>query len=200
MDEFTAKNVEKAASFTGKSQSDLLESALNQPIMRRLWAFINTKRSPIVELLEVYQAEEGHMTPRIGENILSCVKDWVKDDAVVKNKRELSRNMDHVNGYIAGHMTEGSMEACPYFRTVYKEAEEDRFLTEEMEPKVILEKVIAYIDAVMSGPSDSRRMGESYLFRNLLVILEDCFNMPKKEEICRMYKELSDGYVLPYYN
>lgn len=199
MNEFAAKNMEKASDFTGRSQSDLLESALNQPIMRRLWAFTNTKRNPVVELLEVYQAEEGHMTPRIGERILDCIKDWVGDKAVV-DKKSLSRRIEYVNEYIAGHMTDGSMEACPYFKTVWNEAQEGIFLTGEMDPEAIREKVIAYIDAVMSGPSDSRRMGESYLFRNLLVILDNCFSIPKKEEIYSMYHDLSDGYVLPYDN
>lgn len=86
MDKFTAKKLETASAVTGRYQSEILETALNQPIMRRLWAFTNPDAdNPIVELLETYQMNEGHMNARTGENILHSVKQWVMDCAAVKD-------------------------------------------------------------------------------------------------------------------
>lgn len=196
-----AANLEHASWFTGRSQGELLEAALYQPIMQRLWAFTNPPDgNPITCLLEEYQVNEGHMTPRAGETILKCVKEWVMDRAVVKDSQERINTMHDTNSYIAGHMTRGSMLSCPYFNTVKEEASMNAFLTPEMEPEKLKAKVVEYINAIMGGPMDRHMMGEAYLFRNLLVILTDCFGIPTEEDTVHMYEQLSDGHVLPYYN
>lgn len=198
LNESAADNLEKASDYTGRSQSELLETALYQPIMQRLWAFICPEGdNPLVWLLEAYQSDEGHMAPRIGENILRCVKEWVTDHAVVK---EFIYDCREMNEYIAGHMTRDSMRVHPYFKTVQVEANTYKFIDEYMEPEKIRKKVLKYINMVISGPNDRHRMGESYHFRNILTMLEYCFNPPTKEEIADIYEDLSDGYVLPYHN
>lgn len=200
LNKFAAAHLEEASNFTGRSQSEILETALNQPIMRRLWAFTDPSvDNPIVELLETYQTNEEHMTPRIGEVILQAVEKWVEYSAAVKDKAHLGIKLRDTNSYIAGHMTKGSMEAYPYFASVQKEAALGTFLTPEMEPEKIREKVLEFIKAIMTGPTDKHRMGESYLFRDLLIMLADYFEPPTKDELQRMYKELSDGCVLPYH-
>lgn len=201
MNKFTADKLEAAANFTGRSQSEVLETALNQPIMQRLWAFTHPSYgNPIVELLETYQVNEDHMNARIGENILQTIKEWVENSAVVKTSEVLAQALPNTNSYIAGHMTEGSMAADPYFRTIYEQADNDCFLTSDMDAYEIKGKIVTYIDAILNGPTDKHRMGESYLFRNLLIILSDCFNLPTKKDVDCMYEDLSDGYVLPYHS
>lgn len=201
MDRFMAKKLEAASEFTGKSQGEILETALNQPIMQRLWAFTRpSDGNPIVELLETYQVNEGHMGARIGEGILRPVKKWVTDCAVVKGHEALIQAAPNVNSYIAGHMTEGSMAADPYFKTAHAQAREGVFITPDMDAYEIKGKVTKFIDAILNGPMDKHRMGESYLFRDLLIILSDCFEPPAPEDVDRMYGELADGHVLPYHN
>lgn len=201
MDRFAAEKLEAASEFTGKSQSEILEMALNQPIMQRLWAFTHpSSGNAVVELLEAYQVNEGHMNARTGESILQSIKKWVADYASVKDHGALTDMAPNPNGYIAGHMTEGSMAADPYFKTVYAQAKDGLFITPDMDAYEIKGKTVKFIDAILNGPTDKHRMGESYLFRDLLIILSDCFNPPAPEEVDRMYGDLSDGYVLPYHN
>lgn len=197
LDGFLADHLGAAASFTGYSQSEILEMALNQPIMRRFYAFTDPVSNPIVELLEVYQVSESHMTPRAGESILLTVRTWVEECAVQKAGRLLKDQLPQVNQYIHGHMTDGSMQADPYFQTVYEQADKERFLTPEMSEQDMKHAIITYINAIIHGPNDKNRMGESYLFRNLLVMLDACFERPTDEEAEKMFRELSDGYALP---
>ena len=201
MNRFVAEKLEAASDFTGKSQSEILEVALNQPIMQRLWAFTRPGNgNAIVELLETYQSNEGHMNALIGESILQSIKQWVTDRATVKDHETLVHTVPNVNSYIVGHMSKGSIAADPYFKTVYDQAGNGVFLTPHMDEYEMKCRVVKFIDAIMNGPMDKHRMGESYLFRDLLIILSDCFNPPTPEDVDHMYGDLSDGYVLPYHN
>lgn len=195
--DFAADSIKRMADFTGYTQGEIMEMALNQPTMERLKAFTSND-NPIVGLLETYQCDEGHMSERAGESILHCVKDWVEKNAKVKNVAALSKSLPDTNSYISGHMTRYSMDADDYFKTIHDMAEEGTFLTPDMPEETIRDKVIIYINAVINGADDRRIMMESYLFRNLLIMLEDCFEIPAAEDVEHMYHELSDGYVLPY--
>lgn len=195
--EFTAESLIMMADFTGYTQGDLLEIALSQPAMQRLKAFASCD-NPVVGLLETYQCDEGHMSSRAGESILKCVKDWVQGNAKVKDKVALSKDMPNTNSYISGHITRYSMDADAYFKTVHDNADEGTFLTSEMSADMIRNKIIMYINAVINGANDKRIIMESYLFRNLLIMLENCFEIPAVEDVEHMYHELSNGYVLPY--
>lgn len=196
LDGFLADHLEAAADFTGRSQGEILETALNQPIMRRLFAFTHAVKNSLVELIETYQCYEDKMTPRAGESLLLTVKEWLLEHARMRNVRRPD-DFTHVNDYIRGHMTDGSMRADPYFRTVYDEAGTGTFLTASMGEKELKDKLTGYIDAIVRGPDDKNRMGESYLFRNLLVVLDDLFEPPTAEETDELFRELSDGHVLP---
>lgn len=195
--EFAADNLKRMSDFTGYTQGEIIEMALNQPIMERLKAFTSSE-NPIVSLLEAYQCDEGHMSRRVGESILQCVKDWVEKNAKVKDVSALSRVLPDTNSYISGHVTGYAMDADDYFSTIHDTAEEGNFLTDEMSADMIREKVIIYINAVINGANDKRIIMESYLFRNLLIILKNCFEVPADEDVVYMFHELSDGYVLPY--
>lgn len=195
--EFTAESLIMMADFTGYTQGDLLEIALSQPAMQRLKAFASCD-NPVVGLLETYQCDEGYMSSRAGESILKCVKDWVQGNAKVKDKVALSKDMPNTNSYISGHITRYSMDADAYFKTVHDNADEGTFLTSEMSADMIRNKIIMYINAVINGANDKRIIMESYLFRNLLIMLENCFEIPAVEDVKHMYHELSNGYVLPY--
>lgn len=195
--EFAAKNLKAMADFTGHTQGEILEMALNQPVIRRLQSFISSD-NPIVGLLETYQCDEGHMSQRASEYILQCVKDWIQGNALVKHNAALLETLPYTNDYIYGHMTEYSMEADHYFKTVYDDAANGVFLTSEMSAKEIKEKVIVYINAIINGTNNKCIILESYLFRNLLIILDTCFEIPDSKDVEHMYHELSDGYVLPY--
>lgn len=61
-------------------------------------------------------------------------------------------------------------------------------------------KMMKYFVAMLSGPLDKNIMGESYLFRNLLIILSECFKPPTEEETDDLFYKLSDGRVFPYCN
>lgn len=199
MAQYIADNLEMTSNYTGRSQSEILEIALNQPMMRRLYAFVNNKENnPLVSLIEVYQ--ESAMEPRIGETILSTTEQWFMNHAVIENREILADRVNYVNSYICGHMTEGSKKAHPYFKEFYEEAKQDMFITEDISETELKCKMMKYFAAMLSGPLDKNIMGESYLFRNLLIILSQCFKPPIEEEIDDLFYKLSDGRVLPYYN
>lgn len=195
--EFAADNLKRMSDFTGCTQGEILEMALNQPAMQRLKAFASSD-NPIVSLIEAYQCDEGHMSKRAGESILLCVRDWVEKNAKVKDTAVLSKNLPNTNSYISGHMTRYSMDADDYFKGIHDMAEEGTFLTPDMPADTIRDKVIIYINVMINGANDRRIMMESYLFRNLLIMLEDCFEAPAAEDVEHMFHELSDGYVMPY--
>lgn len=195
--EFAADNLKRMSDFTGCTQGEILEMALNQPAMERLKAFTSSD-NPIVGLIEAYQCDEGHMSKRAGESILLCVRDWVEKNAKIKDMAALSKNLPNTNSYISGHMTRYSMDADDYFKSIHDMAGEGAFLTSDMSADMIRDKVIIYINAVINGVDDKRIMMESYLFRNLLIMLEDCFEAPAAEDVEHMYHELSDGHMLPY--
>lgn len=200
LDKCMADNLEAISTITGRSQSEFLEAALGQPIMRRLWAFAHPEDvNPIVELLETYQVYEGHMNPRTGEYILRAVKEWVEKHAVI-NELGLMQNASDVNSYISGHMTEGSKKADPYFKNIHRMAKMKLFITPNMKEEDLKDKVVKYIDTMLVNPTDKNIMGESYLYRNLLVIISECFEPPQPEEVKELFEELSDGYVLPSRN
>ncbi len=198
LDTFKADMLETVSNFTGRTQGEIIEIALNQPIMCRLEAFANPSESPLVDLLETYQVYEGHMNPRIGESILQAVKEWIDKHAVMKNKMFLKEEAPDVNSYIYGHMTEGSMLADPYFSSVYDQARKNSFIHPRISADELKGRIIKYINAMLAGPSDKNRMGEAYLFRNLIIILSACYEPPTKEDTKELFEKLSDGYVLPF--
>lgn len=196
LNEFAADNLKTMSDFTGYTQGEILEMALNQPAIQRLKAFASSN-NPVVDLLEAYQCDEGHMSRRAGESILQTIKDWVQEYATVKSTAALSKQLPHTNSYIGSHMTKYSMDADEYFKLVHDSAQKDAFLTTDMSSDAVRDTVIVYIDAMLNGADDKRIIMESYLFRNLLVMLEDCFEIPTAADVKRIYNDLSDGYVLP---
>lgn len=195
---YRAEDLEKAAGFLGRTQGEVLEAALGQPIMRRLYALAKPDGGNFLAcLLEVYQADESYMHLRIGEAILHAVKDWLEAHGTMKQKEAMKQAAEHVNSYVCGHMTEGSMDADPYFRTVHDQAEEGCFIIADIKEDVLKMTTVKYINSILAGPNDRNRMGESYLFRNLKVILDECFEAPTEEETKQIAAQLSDGRVLP---
>lgn len=204
LDIYTAETLENLSNVMGVSQGEILKIALAQPMMRRLYSFVYACReqavdkNPLVALMETYQCAVGHMTPRVGESIIRATKEWFEDYAVIKDRNMLAEEVPTVNSYISGHMTKGSRQADPYFDTVYQEAENNSFITPDMKADEIKGKVVKYMDIMLANPDDKRLMGESYLFRNLLIILTDCFRAPTMKECKDLFATLSDGYVLPF--
>lgn len=196
-----ADNLEAMADFTGYSQSALLTIALNQPIMRRFYAFAHTDyRNPITELLEVYQVDEGHMSPRLGETIIQALKKWFTAHAVLVGERELLSRYSSLNAYIHGHVTMPTKDDSFYMESVYIEAGDNRFITPSMGAGEIKEKVLKMMNLMLAEPLNKHLMGESYMFRCLSAILTDCFEPPRGQEIIDLFKDLADGYVLPYFD
>ena len=137
------------------------------------------------------------MSRRVGETILQSIKDWVQEYATVRDAADMSKLFPHTNSYIGSHMTKYSMDADEYFRLIHDSAQKDAFLTPDMSSDAVRDTVIVYIDTMINGADDKRIIMESYLFRNLLVMLEDCFEPPTAADVRRIYRDLSDGYVLP---
>ena len=201
IDTCMANDLETMASFTGFSQGELIEVSFSQPIMQRLRAYVcPSDRNPLVELLETYQIYEGHMSPRIGEGILNVVKWWVKERAVKKYASVIEQEDPSTNEYIYGHMPKPTMEAAPYMRSVYEQAKENRFVQPDMDAGELKSRIVKYIDVILAAPLDRSLMGESYLFRNLLILLTDYFEPPVEQDVKHMFHELSDGFVLPYFS
>lgn len=198
LERYRAEDLEKAAGFLGRTQGEVLGAALGQPIMRRLYALARPDGgNSLACLIEAYQADEASMDPRAGEAILDAVKDWLEAHGTRKRKSAMKQAAEHVNSYVHGHVTKGSMEADPYFKTVHDQAEKGRFVTADMEEDMLKMNTAKYINAMLAGPNDRNRMGESYLFRNLEAILDECFEAPTEEETKEIAAQLSDGRVLP---
>lgn len=116
MEQYIVDNLETASNYTGRSQSEILEIALNQPMMRRLYAFINGRETnPLTCLIEVHQEYESMMESRVSEAILLAVEQWFTEHAVMKHPDTITNNMSYVNSYICGHMTEGSKKSTFVF-------------------------------------------------------------------------------------
>lgn len=196
---FTADALGKMSDFTGLSQSEILETALNLPIMRRLQSFTNPGlcSNPIAELLYKYQIDVGEMNPKIGETILYFVKQWIVEEAEPITN---CTNFSEINAYIAGHIKEESMKADPYFKTVFDLASKDSFLFKGMEPQEVKDRTVKFIDAMLNGPMDKHRLGEPYLFCILSALILNGFSLPSEEETHIIYMKLSDGYVFPRRN
>lgn len=198
LDRAIAGHLEAAMSFTGRTQSMILETALSQPIMRRLYAFaLQNGKNPLAELLNVYQAYEHHMDPRIGERILAAVKGWAARDAQMEDLSAQERLAPDLNSYICGHMTEGSMEADPFFRSAYEQAKEGKLIQTDILPEELAGLVTKWIDIMLGRPNNRNLMGEPYLYRCLSAILESCFRQPSEDSVRALYRQLSDGCVLP---
>lgn len=198
LDRTIAGHLESAMSFTGRTQSMILETALSQPIMRRLFAFAcRDGENSLVKLLDVYQAYEQHMDPRIGERILKAVKGWTARDAQMKDLSAQERLVPDLNSYICGHMTEGSMEADPFFRSAYEQAKEGKLIRTDIRSEELARLATEWIDIMLGRPNDRNLMGEPYLYRCLSAILETCFRLPSEDDIRALYRQLSDGCVLP---
>lgn len=196
---FTAESLGKMSEFTGLSQGEILETALNLPIMRRLQSFANPGLcgNPIAELLYKYQMNEGDMNPKVGETILRYVKQWIMEDAEPITN---GVNFPETNAYIAGHMKEKSMEADPYFKMVFDLASNDSFLFKNMEPQEVRNRTVKFIEAMISDPADKHRMREPYLFCILSNLILNGFSFPSEGAINIMYMNLADGYVFPKRN
>lgn len=206
IDKYLADRLEMLSDVAGFSQGKVIETALNQPIMRRLFAFVtppgeNDLANGLANLLDIYQQDKQSMNPRIGETLLQTANTWVEMHAIMKNDTQFTdRTVTYVNSYLQGHMTKGTMDADPYFKTVYEQAMERKFISLGMKPAELKDKVNHFIDVILWNPHNEHLMGEAFLFRDLSVILSNCFQPPTISEMIEMLNVLCDGHVLPYRN
>lgn len=191
LNRFLADTLEHTADVTDHSQGDLIDMALRQPIMQRLFAFTAEGVHPIVALLEDYQADE-RMDPTIGTNLLQPIRTWLKTKAVPKIV--CPKLVTQLNQYVASHITQDGITSSPFLANLHDLAGDGDFVTSG-EP--MRERLISYIDRVLAGREDRLFMGESFHFRNIEQILLECFEAPSEEELTWFYEEFSDGWVLP---
>lgn len=201
LDTRLAYTLEVVSAYTDFSQGKIVEMAFAQPIMQRLFAFLNpASGNALASLLDAYQRQADHMDSRAGERLLIAVRQWMMDDARKEMKENLGLGQLNTNAYIHGHMTKGSRNADPYFERVYDLAGRGEFLHPDMDGMALKNRVIEYLNAMLAGPDDKDRMGEPYLYRNLVMILQDYFLPPTETEVMHLFFDLSDGYVLPWHS
>lgn len=191
LNRFLADTLEHTADVTDHSQGDLIDMALRQPIMQRLFAFTAEGVHPIVALLEDYQADE-RMDPTIGTNLLQPIRTWLKTKAVPKAVRP--EIITQLNQYVASHITQDGIAGSSFLADLHELACDEEFV---ISGEPMRERLISYIDRVLAGREDRLFMGESFHFRNIEQILLECFEAPSEEELTWFYEEFSDGWVLP---
>lgn len=145
------------------------------------------------------QAEENTISSSVDITVSSEAKNLNETLTYIlsdKDGREVDRIMIRFGEESKFSITMTEPGTVSY--TIRQVPEEGTFLTPDMPADTIRDKVIIYINVMINGANDRRIMMESYLFRNLLIMLEDCFEAPAAEDVEHMFHELSDGYVMPY--
>lgn len=187
-------DLETISSYTGRTQSDILELAMSQPAIRRMEAYINSENEPggcIGGLIREYTSSCPSRDITIA--ILEAIKLRFLPGAVIGSDPESNR-WHCLAKLVSAHILDDTAEACPelyYFKR--KACEYEAHVDEGASNPLIAsednptEKIVAYIDAILAHRNDLRVILDNVLLIFLPLWLDVAFERPTDAQKKDMY-------------
>lgn len=178
LDMSTAAELDMAASFLGKSQSQVIDMAFNQVPMKRMMGYILHQgySNGFVQLMDDYQATE-----RLDAETSTKIWNVFLNDILPVLTFHLP--IFDVNEYVACHMPAFFVENSDVMKDWYDRAKVGTLVKSST---IHLSQMIEdYVHEILN--QGKRFLTESYAFRNIVVLCDVCCNALSDEQSLKIF-------------